>query len=252
MWLYPRIAAHRGGGSLAPENTLAALRCGLAYGFRAVEFDVMLAGDGVPVLMHDFELGRTTRAKGKVANHTARELALMDAGAWFDPAYGGEPVPSFEEAAHFCMEHGIWMNVEIKPSPGTERETGRIVAEYAQRLCASALSEPASLPLLSSFSFEALSAARDAAPALARGMLVTSVPADWLSRLRMLGAVALHVDHTRLTARHVKAVKGHGYGLFCYTVNSPARACALLNWGVDAFCTDRIDLIGPDVAQLAV
>ena len=50
---YPRRVAHRGGGTLAPENTLAGLRCGLEHGFRGVKFDAMLAKDGVPILMHD-------------------------------------------------------------------------------------------------------------------------------------------------------------------------------------------------------
>ena len=64
MWPYPRILAHRGGGTLAPENTYAGLRCGMAAGFRAIEFDVMLARDGVPVVMHDPGLGRTVRGSG--------------------------------------------------------------------------------------------------------------------------------------------------------------------------------------------
>ena len=63
MWPYPQFLAHRGGGKLAPENTLAALRCGLAHGFHAVEFDVMLSRDGVPVVMRDPYLGRTKLQK---------------------------------------------------------------------------------------------------------------------------------------------------------------------------------------------
>jgi len=55
-WPYPRVLAHRGGGKMAPENTLAAMQCGVDYGYRAVEFDVMLSKDGVPVLMHDRSL----------------------------------------------------------------------------------------------------------------------------------------------------------------------------------------------------
>src|SRR3954465_6157212 len=80
MWPYPTIIAHRGGGTLAPENTLAAMRCGLARGFHAVEFDVMLSQDGVPVVVHDPVLGRTVAGSGNVADHTARQLAAMDAG----------------------------------------------------------------------------------------------------------------------------------------------------------------------------
>ena len=65
-WPYPRVLAHRGGGTLAPENTLGALRHGASLGFRGVEFDVMLAGEGLPVLIHDETFQRTTSAKGSV------------------------------------------------------------------------------------------------------------------------------------------------------------------------------------------
>ena len=248
MWPYPKVAAHRGGGKLAPENTLAALRCGLSYGFRAVEFDVMLSGDSVPVLMHDPKLGRTVKGKGAVADLSAEQLAACDAGSWFGPAFAGEPVPRYEQAAVFCKENGIWMNVEIKPGPGADVETGRIVAQCTRALFAQELEQGdlARLPLLSSFSIAALEAARDEEPRLPRALLVKSVPADWLARLRRLGAVALHVDHARLNERRVQTIKQHGYGLFCYTVNKPEDARTLLAWGVDAFCTDRLDLIGPD------
>ena len=84
MWPYPRILAHRGGGTLAPENTYAGLLCGMQAGFRAIEFDVMLARDGVPVVMHDPGLGRTVKGSGSVFEHDAQELAAMDAGAWLD------------------------------------------------------------------------------------------------------------------------------------------------------------------------
>ena len=110
MWFYPKVIAHRGGGVLAPENTLAAMRCGLAHGFHAVEFDVMLSQDGVPVLMHDPQFGRTVRGVGNVCETTAAALARMDAGSWFGPQFAGEPVPTFEETARFCKENQIWMN----------------------------------------------------------------------------------------------------------------------------------------------
>jgi glycerophosphoryl diester phosphodiesterase len=256
MWLYPKIVAHRGGGKLAPENTLAAMRCGLAYGFRAVEFDVMLSRDGVPVLMHDPTFGRTVRGKGKVADSNADALAAMDAGAWFGPAFTGEPVPMYEQAVRYCKENDIWMNVEIKPAPGFEEQTGCVVAEYTRNLFVDEIAarvpgnNAASLPLLSSFSFEAMLAAQAVAPQIPRGLLADPVPPDWLERLRALDAVALHVNHWHLTPAFAQEVKDAGYGLFCYTVNTVRRAQKMLAWGVDAFCTDRIDLIDPDVSTL--
>jgi glycerophosphoryl diester phosphodiesterase len=250
MWPYPRIVAHRGGGALAPENTVAALRAGLARGFRAVEFDVMLSRDGIGMVMHDPEFGRTVDGVGSVAGTDAVDLSNLDAGSWFGPQFRDEPVPFFTQFIDFCKEHGIWANIEIKPAPGHDAATGRWVARttaamYGAELAAGA---PARLPLLSSFSMEALAAARDAAPQLPRACLFDRLPADWESVARALGAVAIHTNHKHLEAAQAAAIKAAGFGLFCYTVNTPERARELLAQGVDAFCTDRIDLIPADFA----
>lgn len=239
MWTYPKVVAHRGGGRLAPENTLAAMRCGFSHGFHAVEFDVMAVRDGGLVLMHDPELGRTVSGHGKVADFTAEELTQMDAGAWFGVEFAGEKVPSFAAIAAFCLQQDIWMNVEIKPADGADAETGRLVG-----LACAAL--PAGSVLLSSFSFAALAAARLAAPSVPRALLVEQVPADWQAQLQALDAVALHTKASLLRAEDAAAIKQAGYGLFCYTVNDAAQAKALLAMGVDAFCTDCIDVIGAD------
>ena len=237
MWTYPRVVAHRGGGILAPENTMAAMRCAVAHGFRAVEFDVMaVRGDGL-VLMHDAVLGRTVAGEGRVADFALDELRAMDAGGWHSPPFCGEPVAGFVDAAQFCVDHDVWMNAEIKPAPGMETRTGYLVGEACKLL-------PAGSVLLSSFSIEALLAARDAAPEVPRAWLVDAVPADWASTLRRLDATALHVNARSLTAASAQAIKEAGYGLFCYTVNEPDQAHALRAIGVDAICTDRLDLIG--------
>ena len=248
MWPYPRILAHRGGGSLAPENTLAGVRRGMEAGFHAIEFDVMLAQDGVPVVLHDPRLGRTVAGRGSVADIDALDLASRDAGSWFGPHYAGEPVPLFVEFAQYCKSHGVWMNIEIKPVPGHDARTGSVVARLVAALFADELAagQVARAPLLSSFSAAALEAAREAAPHVPRAWLVEALPHDWERRARALDAVAIHVDHVRLTARQALDVKAAGFGLFCYTVNAPARARELFGWGVDGLCTDRIDLIGPD------
>lgn len=247
MWIWPRILAHRGGGTLAPENTYAALRCGMAAGFRAIEFDVMLARDGVPVVMHDPGLGRTVKGRGSVFEHDARELAAMDAGSWFGPAFAGEPVPLLADFIGFCRQHGIWMNIEIKPAPGYEAQTGHAVARMTAALFADASADaPAETPLLSSFSDVALAAARNAAPDLPRACLMSALGPGWQARAAALEVRAIHTNHLHLSRDQARAVKDAGYALFCYTVNDPGRARELVEWGVDAFCTDRIDLIAPD------
>lgn len=251
LWPYPRVLAHRGGGKLAPENTVAALRCGMAYGFRAVEFDVMLSSDGVGVIMHDPNFGRTVPGSGGVAETPAADLQRMDAGSWFGPEFAGEPVPLFTEFVDYCRQQQIWMNIEIKPVPGHEAATGRWVAQATQARFAEELRSGALhvTPLLSSFSMEALAAAQAAAPDVRRACLFDTIPADWLAQARALQAVAIHTNHKHLNPALARAVKDEGFGLFCYTVNEPARATEILGWGVDGFCTDRIDVIGPGFAR---
>ncbi len=242
-WPWPRIIAHRGGGTLAPENTLAALTRGHALGFRAVEFDVMLAADQVPVLMHDETLERTSNGQGRVDELSAAALALLDAGSWFSASFSGEPVPSFASAVQLCRRLGLWANVEIKPATGQDTETGRRCAALAAE-CWRGAAEPLS-PLLSSFSVPALEAARNAAPHLARGLLFDAVPHDWRIRLDALQCVSLHCNQATLDEPTARAIVAAGYGLAAWTVNDGATARRLFEWGVDAVFTDRLDLIGP-------
>jgi glycerophosphoryl diester phosphodiesterase len=252
-WPFPRALAHRGGGTLAPENTIAAIECGFDHGYRAIECDAMLAGDGVAVLMHDASLSRTTNATGAVCERSSGELAQLDAGSWHSPRFAGAPVPTLAEAIDYCRARGIWINVEIKPAPGAEARTGEIVAQTVARAYADRIGAGGDragrlrpdVPLLSSFARAALDAARRAAPDLPRGLLSERVPAAWRDELDRLGCVALHCNHRSLERAQAAEIRRAGYGVFCYTVNDPRRALDLRAWGVDAFCTDRIDLIDP-------
>ena len=253
MWPYPTVVAHRGGGTLAPENTLAAFRLGMTYDYRAVEFDVMLTRDEQVILMHDPVIGRTLSGSGAIAEHTLQDLQGLDAGSWHSPQYAGEPICTLAQVLEFSRSNHIWMNIEIKPAAEAYAvRTGEVVAEQVGDFFAEAIKAHVpgqndhSLPLFSSFSFAALQAAKRVAPGIPRGFLVDKIPADWHARLQDLEAGALHTNHKYLTPELAQAVKQAGYGLFCYTVNEPARAEEILGWGVDGFCTDRLDLIAPD------
>jgi glycerophosphoryl diester phosphodiesterase len=241
-WPYPAHIAHRGGGRLAPENTLAAARAGHAHGFRMIEFDVKLSADGVAVLMHDDDVDRTTSGRGPARDKTYAELAQLDAGSWHCPEYAGEPVPAFAAVARYAIANGIACNVEIKPCPGREAETGRAVARLAEGLWAGRL--PA--PLLSSFSETALAAAQAAAPALPRGLLVDGIAPDWREKLKKYGCVSLNVGQKDISEDLTRAVHGAGYRIAVWTVNSPDLARLMLSWGVDAIFTDELASIRPD------
>lgn len=108
------IIAHRGFSAEAPENTIAALQAGLDAGADAVEFDLHTASDGTPVLLHDEKLNRTTDGRGKVHRRTAEELAALDAGSWFGPAFAGEPLPTLADALAAVAERAGRIYAELK------------------------------------------------------------------------------------------------------------------------------------------
>ena len=179
---YPRIIAHRGAGALAPENTLAAMRLAARLGCRAVEFDVMLTADGVPLLIHDETLERTTDGSGRVAAQRFAVLRALDAGVSHGAAFRGEPMPTLEEALDLCAELDLWANVEIKPAAGYEAQTGSVVGRQLTQ-------QQRYRGVVSSFSPQALAAARLAAPQLGYALLVAAIPADWWRATRSIGAM---------------------------------------------------------------
>ena len=240
-WPYPRLMAHRGAGKLAPENTLAALRLGASFGHSAFEFDVKLSADGKSFLLHDATLERTTNGSGRADALTLGELALLDAGSWHGPAFAGEPLPALAAIFRYLRANDFLANVEIKPAPGREWQTGAAVALDVRAL-AQGLSVP---PLLSSFSETALEAARLAVPDLPRALLLDVLPADWPERLQRLGCVALDANHRELSAEIVANAHARGFRVLCYTVNEAERVRTLFTWGVDSVITDVVDRLSP-------
>ena len=202
-WPYPAFVAHRGAGLLAPENTLAALRVGHSFGYRMFEIDAKLSGDGVALLMHDATLDRTTDGRGRVDAYPFAVLARLDAGSRHSQAFAGEGIPTLERVARWILANDAMLNIEIKPSPGRERETGAAFALDARE----AWRDAAIAPLLSSFSPVALAAAQEVAPELPRALLLDELSADWLDRSAALGCVAVAARHS--TLGHVRIEQAH-------------------------------------------
>lgn len=241
-WRWPCLIAHRGGGIHAPENTLAACRVGRAYGFNMMEYDVKLTRDGVPVLLHDDTLCRTSNGTGALADKDIAELIQYDFGAWHSDLYAGEGIPSLYSIAAYTIANNINSNIEIKPCNGTDTQAGATIAIMAQKLWHKA----GFLPLLSSFSETALSAAQDAAPAVPRALLIEgAVPSDWESRIKRLGCIGLNLDHNHITRPLVHDIITAGYTLVAWTVNDVTRAHQLLDWGCHAIVTDKLESINP-------
>lgn len=238
MIAYPRIIAHRCGGALAPENSLAGLAIAARLGCRAVEFDVMLSADGVPLLIHDETLERTTTGHGRVAEMTLAEIRRFDAGGLHHPAFAVAPAPTFSEAMAECRRLGLWPNIEIKPATGHDESTGETVARW--------LGEHWNgTGVISSFSEKSALAARRVLPQFPQALLVEQLPDDWQAQLERRGAIALHLAAEYLTPRQAAALNDAGVIWAAYTVNDHASGERLFGLGASAVFTDRPDLWSP-------
>ena len=244
-WPYPRWVAHRGAGKLAPENTLAAFRLGAQHGYRMFECDAKLSSDGVAFLMHDATLNRTTNGHGVGGNFTWLDLAQLDAGSWHSRTYAGEPLLTLANLARFCRHNRYLLNIEIKPTPGTERHTGEVVAREAAVLWKDALSCNETPPLLTSFKAEALAGAQATAPHLPRGLLLDTWREGWLAEAMQLGCQAVVCNYALWDASTVAQVHAAGMRCLSYTVNDEWAAAHLWALGTDGIITDRVDLFSP-------
>lgn len=230
----PRLIGHRGAARHAPENTLAGIREGALQGALWVEVDVKITRDGVPILMHDDDLDRTTSGHGPVADMDFADIRRLDAGSWFGLDFRGERVPTLAEAIQAAQLLDINLNLEIKPCPGREEQTAGIALSMALTLW------PADRPppLISSFSIPSLSMAKTVAPHWPRGYLMNEEPADWAAIADRLAVSTLNINAKRQDADTVRTLRATGRPVLAYTVNDPAQARQLFQWGVAGVFTD--------------
>ena len=206
------------------------------------ECDARLSADGVPFLLHDHTLERTTNGHGLAGLLDWAQLQTLDAGGWHSPAHRGEPLASLQALSQWCRAQGHALNIEIKPTPGTEARTGAQVAQDAARWWAGA---PVA-PLLSSFSEAALQAAQGVAPHLPRALLLERLRGQWLARAQALQAVAVIAQHGQWQADAVRQARAAGLRCLSYTVNEAADVARLRALGIDGLITDRVDRFRPE------
>jgi len=231
----PRVIGHRGAASLAPENTLAAMRAAHDAGALWVEFDVRLSRDRECVVIHDATLQRTAGRRAAVSRLPLEALRHCDAGGWFSPNFAGEPVPSLAEALALLSELGMGANVELK-SCGRRNEA---LVDAVLRTLAAVCRAGVPPVLVSSFSPALLRAVRRRDRVLPLGLLLERRwRRDWRAVARELGCFSVHCADRDLRAGDVAGIKSAGYAAVVYTVDDPERARELLSWGVDSMICD--------------
>ncbi len=214
---------------MAPENTLSAFRAAEAAGADGVELDVHLSRDGIPIVIHDADVQRTTDGRGSVAAMLSGELKRLDAGSWFGPAFRAERIPTLGETLDWVQDR-LRVNVEIKTAAAAEAVL-RLLKDF-----------PASRVLISSFDHNLLRQIRQHHSSIPLGFVVESL--FWRRALRkavLCQAESLHPRRDRVSSAMVGAAHRCRLKIYPWTLNDPASALTLQGLGVDGIFTDHPD-----------
>lgn len=231
------VLAHRGASGRAPENTMAAFRLAADLGADGFELDVQLTSDRVPVVLHDDDVRRTSDGSGPVAGLTLAALRALDFGAWFGPAFRGERIPLLAEAVDLAAAKGLWLNIELKGSPGLDPELPeRVAAVVRGRL------DPART-ILSSFDTPAMDRVAALLPDFPRALLVDRLDRDAWAQLARVDATGapffrfVHPGHRAVTAASMARLHALGRRVHPWTLDRPRPLARCVGLGVDGVIT---------------
>jgi glycerophosphoryl diester phosphodiesterase len=225
------VVGHRGASGYAPENTVASFEHALGLGVKAVEFDVRITADGVPVVLHDSTLDRTTNGKGPVAEHTWLDLLQLDAGSWKHPRFAGTRIPSLQEALMAIGPYArpiIELKVPIDPN---------LLLEPLRRY------DIESDVLVMSFHAEWLVPFRKVSKHVPIGFLSDHWRPELPRQARALDADILLLHTGVLGTTQIAAAEAEGLEVWCYTPNDAGLIAACAAMGVSGIVTDYPDLI---------
>ncbi|MDC7232649.1 MAG: glycerophosphodiester phosphodiesterase family protein [Spirochaetales bacterium] len=231
------VFAHRGASAYAPQNTIPAFRKALEMGAEGIELDVQLSADGVPVVIHDFVLDKTTDANGFIHRTGWKELQSADAGAWFSREYLGTPVPSLEEVLGL-VPGSVTLNIEIKSLSFLEEKTAEIVNDLLKQ-------DRERKVIISSFNHRILKQYQELSPHTPLGILTGSDMIDFPAYVEHSGIkpYSVHPEASYLSEAYVNEARGRGWKVMCYTINSAEQAGLVQQIGADGIFSDYPDLL---------
>ncbi|CAM3304623.1 glycerophosphodiester phosphodiesterase [Brevibacillus invocatus] len=228
--------AHRGWSGKAPENTMAAIRLALAEpAIGGMEIDVQLSRDGVPVLIHDFTLDRTTSGSGLVMDHTLEELRQLDAGIWFDEKFAGERIPTLEEALQ-AVKGRCTLNIELKATSDMYPGIAEKVLELLERY------EMKDEVYITSFDHDLIRQVRQLDAQVVTGLIVLGRPVLMLEQLEAAGANILSMGYPYLTRELACEALEKGYKVIAWTIDEPRDMQIVMSWHPEVqVCTNHPD-----------
>ena len=237
--------AHRGYSGKYPENTMLAFRKAAEVGIDGIELDVQLTRDGVPVIIHDEQVDRTTDGSGWVRDFTLEELQKLDASYIYTGKFGFNPIPTLREYMEFVHELPITTNIELKTGvfeyDGIEEKVWAMIREF----------DVADRVLISSFNHFTVLRMREIAPALKYGFLTDTWLIDAGAYCAQHGVPCYHPNFRSLTHAVVRELKQHGVEINTYTVNTAEDVRDLAAKGIDAVIGNFPEMARDTLAALA-
>ncbi|MGQ5264690.1 glycerophosphodiester phosphodiesterase [Micromonospora sp. ZYX-F-536] len=233
------VIAHRGASAAAPENTLVAQEIARRGGADWIENDVQPSKDGIPFILHDSTVDRTTDGTGSIRNLTAAQIKALDAGSWFGPHYVGERVPTLAEQLADLRTRGGNLLVEIK-GRHTRDEVATIIRVIREEQMMGRV-------FIQSFEVDALRHTYELAPELPLGLLRSSLDADPVAIAKDLHLTAYNPDGNALLGRPevVAPLHAAGVAVMAWTMDSAGLWQRLERIGTDAIITNRAsELVG--------
>lgn len=243
------VIAHRGASAYAPENTLAAFQVGIEQSATLIESDVQMSKDGVPVLIHDTTLTRTTnveevfpdRASHFVGDYTLDELKQLDAGSWFGEEFAGEQIPTLAEMIEQVRGSRSGIIMELKSPglyPGVEQAVSDVFASYPGYVNSALNSGRLSVQ---SFDWDAMETYDEISPETPTGLLGT-VPVEDMAAYGEW-ADEVNPNKNTITPEYVEAIHDAGMTTNVYTVNDEPTMHRLLDADVDGIISDVPDVV---------
>ncbi len=231
------IIAHRGASAYAPENTMAAFAKGVEMGADYIEFDVQMSKDGIPIIIHDNSLDRTTNGSGHISAYTLEELKTLDAGSWFGKEFAGETIPTFDEVLD---QFGGKINILIELKypelyPGIEEKVAHALKEY------NLVKTNSDEIIIQSFNHASVKKSKELLPEIPHGVLVGK---DWKyvsdTQLEEFATYAYYFNpyFKIATAELVERVHLANMTMFPYTIKNQSDANKLYKLDVDGIITD--------------
>ncbi|KGX86238.1 glycerophosphodiester phosphodiesterase [Pontibacillus litoralis] len=226
------VYAHRGSSGTHPENTLAAFRAAIQCGADGIELDVQMTKDGEVVVIHDEQVDRTTNGEGWICDMTYAQLATLDAGSWFDPAFSNEQIPTLNNVLTICKDTNVMINIELKNDriryEGMEKLVVQKVRDYHME----------KQVVLSSFFHESLTVVHRLAPELETAILYERPLREPWKQAIECHATAIHAPKQFVSSGYIIQAKKYRQAIRVFTVNIEKEMKELCEMKVDAIITD--------------